>query len=192
MIVPIPVFAGGLRGRRLQAEDGEIDAATLFPMFGRDGTVHHVMVVDEQSSDIRFLDPGQVAARVPMWGAIRLECGLGCLAWSEEELPAMVGRLWHFDPWWMLAEPRYPNSRAIDLLKATNCVDKMAWPVRGLAYDRKLRKVTWQVGRKQGRFEIGRFTPDSLPAEHPTLPESEGPPDSRSGWRLDPFWLDRW
>lgn len=62
MIVPIPVFAGGLRQRRLQAEDGEIDAATLFPMFGRDGTVHHVMVVDEQSSDIRFLDPGQVAA----------------------------------------------------------------------------------------------------------------------------------
>ncbi len=192
MIVPIPVFAGGLRGRRLQAEDGTVEAATLFPMFGHDGTVHHVMVVDEQSSDIRFLDSRQVAARVPMWGAIRLQCDLGSLARLGDELPPMVGRLWHFDPWWMLAEPRYRNIQAADTLKATNCADKMAWPVRSLAYDRKLRKVIWQVGRKQGQFEIGRFTPEALPAEHPTLPESEGRLDSSGGWRLDPFWLDGW
>lgn len=188
MISCLPVSSRKLHDRTVKAQDQTIGAATLFPMFDGQGVVRRVMLVDGQSAGIRFFDPSETAVKIGLWGPIGLDPRLGTLVPLDGGQLDVVGRLWHFDPWWLLAAARYRAVEGVDVLKATNCVELLSGPVRSLLYDRKLCRVGWVWLSKKGQHEVLRFRGGMLPDAPRSGPSLSRPAPSRAAWRLTPLW----
>ena len=158
--------------------------ATLLPLFDREGAVRWVTFLDARSTDIWCFDPAETGVRVPLWGAIRVDSEPGDLRLLRAEDLAARGDLWHFDPWWLLADRRYDRSEAAQGLKATNCAGQLPGATNRLLYRWDLLQVKWVVYREAGGERIGKLPGDCL---------SKRPPGPAVGrpctWRLDPFWM---
>ena len=181
----VPVGARTLHRRAVSLRDWQLAEASLFPLFDARGTIEALMLVWPASRTIAALELGPGLVDVPMWGAVGLDVDYASLrdldAGRAAELAA--GR-WHYDPWWVLREPRYGGHPAVPALKATNCAGRFRKPFRQLYFEHDLSRV---YGITKDYQQYQAFTPDLLTPRHDPRPE----PKPAAGWRLDPIWRQR-
>lgn len=125
----------------IQIRDSHLEGAGFFPFHNRDGSVHAYMLVWPESRRIVMLDAreGLVKSTVPLV----LDVATADLKDLSKDDFDQYGRLWHYDPWWVLAEKRYRGHPAVPVLKATNTVDYLgADPLAGW-FSKDLR---WALG----------------------------------------------
>jgi hypothetical protein len=180
---PATISARRLHHTAVKLRDKVLMGASVFPMFDRQGTVWKVMVTWRGSSRILMLDyaPGRFTQN---WWGIVVDASLA------EERPLTPGsmpglaRLWHFDPWWVLREPRYGGGPELDILRKTNLSGRTPLPVYRLNFEGDLSRV-----RSVATERIGR----PLPFDPAVLPEHQvrRRRSRRAGkpvWRLEKLW----
>lgn len=187
----LPVTAKGLRKRSVAIGQTTIDDASLFPFFERAGQVKMLMLVNEYTSEIVFLDLKPGTAKARPWLPVRLNVAQA--AAFEPATPEVIDRacrLWHFDPWWVLGEPRYAGHWAVPHLKQTNIVGKVSRGVGAVAFRGDLTRVSmFTYDKNNGEYQ--RWKPEVLPADHPpALPAAarKSRAERVKGWRLAPIW----
>ncbi|MDP7017531.1 MAG: hypothetical protein QGG36_17140 [Pirellulaceae bacterium] len=181
----ISIGASRLHERRLVSGETRIDKATLFPFFDGGGAVHQVLIVDAGSADLRTFRIGEAGVVIPHWGTLRLG---GSVRVADEHDIDRLGRLWHYDPWWLLKDVRFASLPATPILKATNCVDSFEERPQDILFSiclSRLNKVRFSVPASE--YKTKRFEASMLP-KRSAPPRSEGGSNSDSGWRLDPHW----
>ena len=183
MTVLFPVRAQRLHRCHLRTRHETIENATLFPFFSRGGQVQHIMVVAADLTELRTFAPAKVSVSIPFWGPIQVA---GHLEQLNARLLDELGRLWHFDPWWLLADARFQGEAAVPLLKRTNCVDVFSKRVSGMFYRRCLDRLVWVSERSKDGMTIKVYRPEMLPnrEELTASPRAHRP----VGWVLSPFW----
>lgn len=185
----LPVSSSRLRRRALITPQGSLAKAGLFPFFNRQGVISRVMVVDAECPQIWLFDPSQAELRIPLLGPIDLRPAPSTMRLLDERQLAAVKGLWHFDPWWVLGDPKFARSATAQALKETNCLERFPWRVTVFYYRRDLSRVSMILRRrKQGNTDFVRFPFDVLP-EGPEAPPPPREPHAATAWRLDPFWL---
>lgn len=102
------------------------------------------------------------------------------------ETPDLEG-LWHFDPWWLLAEEPFAGLEVTPSLKQTNCVAH-APKLCALNFSRNLFSVSSvMVSNENGEAQFTNLRALELPAAEACLPSADGK-RGRRGWVLRPFW----
>jgi hypothetical protein len=183
----LPVSSSSLRARALETPERSIAKAALLPLFDREGKVRRVIFLDPSAPGIWFFDPAVVRVRIPLWGPIRLDSGPGELQLLSPGGLAALGEVWHFDPWWLLADRRYARSEVAATLKATNCFEPLSKTGQRLLYRWNLCRAGWIATRDKGYVRLGPLLADLPPAERPC--PVAAPRVARPGvWVLDPFW----
>ena len=185
MTVLFPVRAHRLHRRYLISRHESIKNATLFPFFSRAGQVKHVLVVAAESAALRTFAPADVSVSIPFWGPIQVA---GRLEQLNARLLDELARLWHFDPWWLLADERLQNEAAVPILKRTNCVDIFSKRVSGLFYRRCLDRLVWISERSKDGMTIKVYRPEMLPNREETTSSPGAHRPAR--WVLSPFWAE--
>ena len=186
----LPVSSSALRARTLETPERSIPKAALLPLFDREGKVLRVVFLAPGSADIWFFDPAVVRVRIPLWGPIRLDSSPGDLQLLSAGGVAALGEVWHFDPWWMLADRRYDRSEVAAILKTTNCFEQLSKTGKRLFYRWNLCRAGWIVTMEKGTVRPGPLLADLLPAGPPRL--ATAPTVARAGvWVLDPFWVGK-
>ena len=127
---PGQVTSHRLLHRRLVHDGMRLDKATLFPMFHNSGAVEDVLVVDAHSAELYLIPLTYCSVRAGRWGPVVVNGSLEALTRHSVE---RIEDLWHFDPWWLLAEKRFDALEVTPLLKATNCVEKFRWRAKRVA-----------------------------------------------------------
>ncbi len=184
----LPVSSSALRRRTLWTPERSVPEATLLPLFDREGMVRRVVFLDERSAGVWCFDPTQTPVRIPLWGPIRVEASPGDLWLLEAGDLAAGGDLWHFDPWWLLADRRYERSEAAEVLKNTNCAGQLPLTTKKLVFRWDLSRVRWVVYTDKGGVKSVRL-PGNLLLARPPRPPARVPPGRWGMWRLDPFWM---
>ena len=183
----LPVSSSALRARTLETPERSIRKAALLPLFDREGKVRRVAFLDPGATDIWSFDPAVVRVRIPLWGPIQLDSSPGELQLLSAGGLAALGEVWHFDPWWMLADRRYDRSEVAAMLKTTNCFEPLSKTGKRLLYRWNLCRAGWIITKEKGTVRLGPLLADLPPAE-PPCPVA-APRVARSGvWVLDPFW----
>jgi len=142
--------------------------ASIFPFFGPDLETRYLMIVWVKSGDIVLLPYRPGLIRVPHIANIRLDVARGALRDAAPADVERVSRLWHYDPWWVLAADRFRGHPAVPPLKQTNTVAHISGE-------------RWRFTR-----DLSRLGPRELADDLPVHPAR-----SASGWRLAPVWT-RW
>jgi hypothetical protein len=181
-----------LHRRRFELLDRRVERASLFPLFDASGAVSALMLVSDEGASIQL---------------VRWRPGLFTRGWlrphrldlRSSELEDATGdeaeeriELWHFDPWWVLLEPRYARHPAVPALRYTNIPGYDAEVTR-VYFDASLSRVT-HLGQGSGEaLRLRRLKPDHLAPIART--RGRGPRPTTSGglrqsaqWRLRPFW----
>lgn len=185
----LPISSSRLRRRTLIMPDWSLARAGLFPFFDRQGMIWRVMVVDADSPQIWLFDPNQAELRIPLLGPINLRPVPSTMRLLDDRELAAVKGLWHFDPSWVLGDPKYAPSAAAQSLKESNCLERFPWPVSTLYYRRDLSRVSLALRRRKQGNDFVRLSSDALP-ERPASARVRSPnPHVAARWRLDPFWL---
>jgi hypothetical protein len=187
MALYLPISSHGLRRLTVTSYEGELRGATLFPFFDREGKAPRVIVLAEGSSEIRVFDPRETPLRFRFWRRLNVEGNFRRI--TRDDLRLMSG-LWHFDPWWLLAEPGRSEGEIAALVKQTNCFGKLCdgkkREVKKLYFGRDLTRVLWAEYRKKGQSGMVSFSKCALPSQ--PAPRLEPGTPRQAGWRLDPFW----
>ena len=178
----IPISSKRLHNRRVITPDRTVDRASLFPYFDREGRTQSFLLVDPASSEL-FLARGAERIRVPWWGAIRIENPLEIL--SDDNIETLLA-FWHYDPWWLLKDPRYEDNEWAAVLPGTNCVNDLPAGVKSLLFSGNLLRVRWVISETKEGYRTDRFRSSPLP-EYNRVPRTEAR-IQRSGWQLAPFW----
>ena len=182
MIFRIPIGARSLHRRKVRLQDAELEGASLFPFFDAGGAVAWLMLVWPGASTIAAMELQSVV--VPMWGAVEIDAEVaGILDLDAERATELAASRWHYDPWWLLREPRYRGHPAVPALKASNCAGRFERPIRQLYFKHDLLAVATLTENHQ---EFFAFKPELLPPR-----EDLRPAPTLSGWRLDPVWLQK-
>ncbi len=184
MIAWPTVRASRIHHRSLWVNDRQYLGATLFPFFDGQGLVARVLLVDASSADLATFRVDQMQARIPAWGAMRL---IGSLDPLSDETIDELAPLWHFDPWWLLKDPRFDGLWFIPVLKQTNCADAFEQRITDVSFSPTLTHVRRvSVAADQPETHSKRFRPEMLPAREtePMQKDATG----KAGWVLDPFW----
>lgn len=195
MISILSVPARRLHRRTIVVQDERLARGSLFPFFDSTGRVVQLMVVHPVSNDIFMLPWDKKVVRVPLLGPIRLtylptinECDIG-----------IVERLWHYDPWWVLADERFRNHWATPVLKDTNCVEDLTVHLISVWFRSDLGRLNW-VWLKEGQREYtirpwnalyldpGRQTPVRSGTRIGARRTHSRP--LRPEWQLAPIWED--
>ncbi len=179
----VPVGARTLHRRAVRLADAELEAASLFPFFDDRGAADALMLVWPESRTIAALELRPGLVEVPMWGAVVLDVDFAALSDLDARGAARLaaGR-WHYDPWWVLREPRFGGHPAVPALKATNCAGRLLKPFRQLYFEHDLSRVHRLTVDYHVFLE---FTPELLP---PRQEPCSAPASAPAGWRLDPIW----
>ena len=168
---------------RVHLRDAVLERAGFFPFFDRHGQVHGYMLVWPSSSWIVWLDAGSD----PIEGIrpLRLKVDFGRLQDMGPHDLDLYPELWHYDPWWLLREPRYKGHPAVPPLKATNAVRYLKEVENAALFSSDLRTV------------IGPITdalPESRDAWELKTPAAQRglrrpvPSKGRVRWRLKRTW----
>ncbi len=186
-----PVRAKGLLKRGVVIGQTAVDDASLFPFFDRAGHVKMLMLVSEHSDEIVFIDCESGTASAWPWRRICLNVeGAEAFEPARPDTIERACRLWHFDPWWVLGEPRYAGHWAVPHLKQTNFVGKTEREVFSVMYRGDLSRISWVVLADHGG-QAKHWRADLLPSDHPpALPTvaTKGHARHARGWRLAPVW----
>ena len=185
MTAIFPVRARRLHGRSLHTRHESIENATLFPFFTRAGQVKRVMVVAAESAKLRTFAPAELSVSIPFWGPIQVA---GRLEELNTRLLDELARMWHFDPWWLLADRRFSDDAAAPLLKKTNCVDLFAKRVSDVFYRRCLDRLLWVSEHRKEGMAIKPYRAEMLPHREETTSSPRA--HRQAGWVLAPFWSE--
>jgi hypothetical protein len=180
------ISARRLHRASLKFRDRIVMAGSVFPLFDRDGTVWKFMLVWRGSDRILLLDHAPGRIRQNWWG-YSVDASLA------EERPltrvrvAGIGRLWHYDPWWVLRSSRYAGHPAAAKLKETNLLGPSAVTIHRLHFESDLSRVASCSTDRIG--PMSPFDPGVLPGKcHLEKVDSRR---TRSNWKLRPLWLPR-
>jgi hypothetical protein len=165
----LTIDAKRLHARRFKSESFSGDKVTLFPFFDREGEVKFVLVVDADSATLRVIRTENADFSFGLTGGIRLSHGAVHRLGSHTLAP--LGRLWHFDPWWLLADARFTNTQVVSTLKATNCVERFSREVSNVSYSGDLKRLTG-IAHDSNHSET--YQSDMLPASPVTSQSSRG------------------
>lgn len=192
----LPVAASSLHRQRVRLRDVPLDQASVFPYFDHEGQTRALMLVWPPAPEIVVLEHRSDLARARWSGEIDIDVDFAALLDAPSDRIAAIAGLWHYDPWWVLAEPRFEGHPSVPVLKATNCVDVFSRPVYGCFFTRDLSRlvgVATSSRSSTGLSAIARssmlFRPELLPP--PERPAPNLPGRSSKEWRLDPFWQRR-
>ena len=190
MLTDLPVGAKALHRCRVRFDDRETWHVSLFPFFDANGEIKSLLFVRYDSATLHSVafHPGVFEQPHP-WATkrIRLPAGEVRALQPGHALERLV-QLWHYDPWWVLAEPPFQRHSATPTLKRTNAVNRLPPKTASLAFDRSLTHVRSIQVHKDGDLETILW--------HSTwLRKSEAYEEragfTRSRWVLAPFWSDR-
>jgi hypothetical protein len=178
-----------LRSRRLEFDDWSLDRAALFPLFDDEGRTRMLMLAAEDSGRILLADwaPGVF---VRGWGRRdRLRLRFADLEDASTRDEATFADLWHFDPWWVLGEPRYQGHESVPALQGTN-IPGFDATVSGMAFDRDVGRASYIVTGAGDAVRVRRFTPETLATMVLRRRATRERPRAavRAGWQLRPFW----
>ena len=174
-----------LHDRRIITPERTVERASLFPFFDREGQVRSFLLVDPTSSEL-FLAHRAERILVPFWGPIRIKDRLEFLA--DDNIDNLLP-FWHYDPWWLLKEPRYKDNEWATVLPGTNCVNELAPGVQSLLFSGNLLWARWVMSKTEDGYRTDRFRSSMLP-EYNQVPPRDAR-TGRTGWRLAPFWESR-
>lgn len=174
--------------RSLRLKRGVLGRASCFPMFAGDGRVESLLLIDHQAVELYLVEwrPGVFqkawfAAPTLVLDPEELD---GC---RLREVPDLEG-LWHFDPWWLLAEEKFSGLEVTPSLKQTNCVAQ-APNLCTVTYNRNLFSVSSvMVSKQSGEVQFTNLRALELP-EANGCPELSGGRGEQRGWALHPFWV---
>lgn len=191
------VTARGLT--RIACRLGPIECrnVALFPFFGSEGGARGLMILPPTGSEVYWMpiEGGSVYVR---WMApvFRADTAPIPVVVGPEELAEMA-RWWHYDPWWMLDQPRYQGLDGAEILKGTNAAPLLRKQhIRSIIYARDLSRIRWVVARPPGESaEWRRWSTGRLPSRANTGSKSTPAKARSSGgvrrWRLAPMWQER-
>lgn len=171
-----------LHRRRFITPGRPIENGTLFPFFAREGEIRSFLLVDPDSPEL-FLVREAEAISVPIWGPIRIR------SWPElvdEDTIEELAPFWHFDPWWLLREARYEDSKWAGILQRGNAVAEWKDSIKTLLYSGNLQRVRWVTIKSSAGDELKPFSSDRLPEYNE--PSALGASAKKPGWQLAPFW----
>jgi hypothetical protein len=172
----------------VQLRRQQLSGASLFPLFGGDGRVRALMVTTTRSARITIVAWRPGLFRHRLLGPSRLDLAATDLLDGD---PGAVQDLWHFDPWWVLAGPRYTGHAAVAPLQHTN-LPGYAPSISDVLFDGRLERVRLvATGRAaDGTASYRRFAPHVLQDAERERRQRPAPATSaaRPGWRLRPFW----
>lgn len=116
----LPISQHSLWRCRLELEDGTLERASLFPLFDDTGRTRRFMITAEDSWRIMLVDWSRDLFRRERLRRNRLRHRYADLSDASASEAQRIDDLWHFDPWWVLTEPRYAGHEAVPTLRATN------------------------------------------------------------------------
>ncbi len=186
-----PLSQKSLHGRTLHLLDHRLDKASVFPLFDHEGSSRTLMLVTEASRDIMLADyrPGVFAK--PYFGPGRLGLRRADLRDASEAEAEACTHLWHFDPWWLLGEPRYDGHVAVPPLKSTN-IPGVDARIKQVWFDRSLAKVHWALlGAEPSRFDPAVLDRAARERDERVRTSGPRPAAQDQSWRLRPFWESR-
>lgn len=186
-----PVAARQLHRRRVRLRDRLLLQASLFPFFDGEGRVKASMLVWPDSESIVLLPHRPRLFRVPLLSDVTLRSDHQALVdTNAERATEITAGCWHYDPWWLLREPRFHGHSAVPVLKATNCVQRFVDPVRACYFSRDLSRLEALGLEEKGSTDstLVPFEPAHLPERPATVPLQRR---RAASWRLDPFWQRR-
>ncbi len=164
--------------------------AGLFPFFDDEGRTQALMLVE--AANPRILLPrftNGIFNRRPPWRK-NLPLRLSDLRDGSAEDAAGLAGLWHFDPWWELAEDRFAGHPAVPPLKGTN-IPGYDPELTRLWFSADLSAVTWVGFGKGEEFKMKRFHPKHLAQARRKRGDFallSSPAEPRTGWVLRPWW----
>jgi hypothetical protein len=185
MSLPLPVSSRALRRRTVNTPERPLRQAAILPLFGPEGTVHRLMILNHQSSDLFLIDRADVRPRIPLWRPVGLEFGPGALQPWDELQPSTMAELWYFDPWGLVADARYDFVTSIAALREANSFGQFSEEITSLYYRRDLSRVMLVMQRTKNGSQLRRFPANVLPSRVTVTPA----PSHRT-WRLAPFWRE--
>jgi hypothetical protein len=97
--------------------------------------------------------------------------------------------LWHFDPWWLLANPPYEQHPATPTLKATNAVTHLPSKLISLYYRRDLSAIAGIAFRDKEEAHMRSWKSAWLPSDRPPVAATTARAGPR--WVLAPAWAIR-
>lgn len=159
------------------------EGAVVFPFFERSGSVRKLMLIMPDGGPAYFLEPDPDLLSVQGHGVVRLHCDPALLPQIQPGDAGVLARLWHWDPWWVLADAPYRHQPWVGAAKASNCPGAFSQ----IFFDRRLTQVERVVpagGRKLLRFHM-----DLMPPPRPrALPALVVPHEWRFGLRWRRSW----
>ena len=185
-----PVRAKRLHEHALRLGSRPSETGSVFPFFDREGAVSFLMVALPHTSEVYAVRWRTRLVTIPPVGAVRIGGGTFALDPLDEQSARQLAALWHYDPWWILTEPRYRDYWAAPMLKETNVIPHLQeHNVTSVCFTRDLsRAYTATIGMKDDA-SIRRWKPSWLPESGPQATEETPPRVERRGmWRLDPIW----
>lgn len=176
---------------RLEFLDQAVERASLFPFFDGEGTTRELMLTARDSSDILLFpyQPGRLRQR--LFRPYRIALRRADLRDGSFEDAQRLATLWHFDPWWELAEPRYAHHSAVPTLRSTNVVGFRETFDR-IWFDSQLSRVRLTATGAGEETKVKRFSPGLLAKAHHQRSQQSSQPaafaEPSSEWKLSPFW----
>jgi hypothetical protein len=159
----------------------------MLPLFDRAGEVRFVLTVAADSPDVSLVR-AEGLPRIPWLGRIRLPDHVPLFREILREDVNAIRDLWHFDPWWLIAEPRFATHWARELLMSTNLVGRTKVTVGSLYYRRDLSQVKWfTVKGEDGFHPWNKLELPEKPKRASRVVRAHPPPR----WILDPIWTRR-
>ena len=179
--------------RPLVFRDGRLNRATVFPMFDVEGEVKSLLVVDHVDGRLFALlwTPGLIYK--PWFQVFRVERSLKALEEVTLEQAYELSELWHFDPWWLLAEPDFATKEEAPILKHTNCVSHLTG-VEELSFTADLSRISYGRVKDAGGVQIRSVQEMELPLPIKLAADKNRTRAAslRQGeWQLRPFWNRR-
>lgn len=140
-----PVTAEWMRRCRLERFGGELWTVSVFPFFDAEGVVHKSMVVrwDRPELYVTRSRHSRLQARRSGLGRV-VECRQNLSRIKRIDLDERIvelGRLWHYDPWWVLSDAPFSSFSSTPILRRTNCVDHLPDGAMSMSFDSKLTHV---------------------------------------------------
>ena len=180
----VPLSSKRLRRRTVVVDRRRYEGIWIFPFFENDGNVEQIVLILPDTTDMLLIDASSDKVEAPLFKPMRIKTGAAVL---EKGRLDELGKLWHFDPDWVLNEERFKGHWARAVLRNTNCVDRLPKKAK-LYYRRDLSRIQWTTYPKDGEEDhIGKWDAGLLPANPPPLERrSKSAPILR--WVLDPIW----